>query len=54
MREAGTCYALGLGVESDATPEAVRASADLTVNGVQDVERFLAWMLNASAASSNC
>lgn len=54
MRAAGTCYALGLGVESDSMPEVVRASADLIVNGVQDAERFLAWMLNASVASSNC
>jgi trehalose-phosphatase len=52
LRQAGTCYALGLGVASDHTPSVVRDSADLMINGVQDVEAFLSWLLNACMASS--
>ncbi|NLX09232.1 MAG: trehalose-phosphatase [Chloroflexi bacterium] len=52
MRDAGECFALGLGVESDHMPPAVRENADLLVAGVQDVEAFLAWWLRARMASS--
>ncbi|MBN2302837.1 MAG: trehalose-phosphatase [Anaerolineae bacterium] len=52
LRESGRCYALGLGVESDDMPAVVRASADLLLSGIQDVESFLAWMLSAASASS--
>jgi trehalose 6-phosphate phosphatase len=54
LREKHVCYALGLGVESDAMPDSVLASADLMVSGVADVEAFLDWLLNARRASSSC
>ncbi|MBN1966657.1 MAG: trehalose-phosphatase [Anaerolineae bacterium] len=53
LRQDGTCDALGLGVESDDMPAAVRESADLLVSGVQDVESFLSWLLHARSASSS-
>lgn len=49
LREAGRCVAVGLGVESDHTPAAVRENADLFLSGIQDVEAFLAWLLSASS-----
>jgi trehalose 6-phosphate phosphatase len=49
LREDGACYALGLGVESDHMPPALRDQADLLLSGVQDVEAFLAWLLKASS-----
>jgi trehalose 6-phosphate phosphatase len=49
LRDSGTCYALGLGVESDHMPPALRDHADLLLSGVQDVETFLAWLLNESS-----
>jgi trehalose 6-phosphate phosphatase len=52
LREAGTCYTLGLGVTADETPAAVLATADLLVSGVQDVASFLDWLLSALSASS--
>lgn len=54
LRVKNACYALGLGVESDATPDSVLASADLMVSGVSDVESFLEWLLNTRKASSIC
>ena len=53
LRESGACYALGLGVVSDDTPDLVAASADLLLNGIQDVEDFLAWLLSMRMASSS-
>ncbi len=52
LREAGTCYALGLGVESDDMPAPVRAHADLLLAGIQDVESFFSWLLSEASASS--
>ncbi|MCZ2095369.1 MAG: trehalose-phosphatase [Anaerolineae bacterium] len=52
LRAAGTCYALALGVESDDTPESVRAASDMLLPGVAGVEDFLAWLLSAVSASS--
>jgi trehalose 6-phosphate phosphatase len=52
LRDGGTCYAVGLGVASDHTPPALRDAADLLLSGVQDVETFLGWLLNAVIASS--
>ncbi|MBN1681197.1 MAG: trehalose-phosphatase [Anaerolineae bacterium] len=52
LRADGSCFAVGLGVESEHTPQAVRDSADLFVRGVQDVETFLSWLLNTAIASS--
>jgi trehalose 6-phosphate phosphatase len=49
LRDTETCYALGLAVESDHMPPALREQADLLLSGVQDVEVFLAWLLNASS-----
>lgn len=52
LREDGVCYAVGVGVESENMPPAVRKSADLLASGIQDVEAFLSWLLNACSASS--
>jgi len=52
LREELTCYALGVGVESEHMPAALRETADLLVSGVQDVEAFLTWLLKARIASS--
>ncbi len=52
LRQQGTCYALGLAVLSADTPAAVRAHADLSLLGVEDVEVFFAWLLKARTASS--
>lgn len=54
LRAQNGCYAVGLGVESDATPESVLASADVLASGVDDVEAFLEWLLTARKASSIC
>ena len=54
LRAAGTCWALGVGVESEHMPPALPASADLLVSGVQDVEALLSWLLSALSASSTC
>lgn len=51
LRAAGTCYALALGVESDDMPPVVRENADVLLRGVQDVESFLAWLLDEASAS---
>lgn len=52
LRETGSCYTLGIGVDSDDTPAIVRDSADLLANGVSAVEDFLLWLLMARKASS--
>ena len=52
LRDTAQCYALGLGVESEHMPAAVREHADLLIAGVHDVEAFLAWLLSAASASS--
>ncbi len=44
LREAGTCYALGVGVLSDDHPAALPQTADLLADGVEDVEEFLLWL----------
>jgi trehalose 6-phosphate phosphatase len=49
LREAATCYGVGLAVESAGTPGAVLAAADAGVSGV---ESFLSWLLSACSASS--
>lgn len=54
LRGSGACYALGIGVQSDDVPPAVIEAADLLASGVSDVEAFMAWLLNARRASSNC
>jgi trehalose 6-phosphate phosphatase len=51
LRQAKTCYALAVGVESEETPSAVLNHSDFLVSSVADVEVFLAWLLNASKAS---
>lgn len=50
LRQAGQCYALGLGVEGDETPAAVREQAAVLARGIQDVEAFFAWLLRALKA----
>ena len=52
LRNEGGCYALGVGVESEGTPELVLEAADLLVSDVSGVEGLLAWVLNARRASS--
>jgi trehalose 6-phosphate phosphatase len=52
LRRAGSCYALGVGVLSSATPSAVLDNADLLVDGVPGVESFLDWLADARIASS--
>lgn len=47
LREAGTCYALAVGVASAETPDVVRAASDLLVPGVAGVEHWLEMLLNA-------
>ncbi len=53
LRHDGTCFALGVGVESSGTPTALRENADLMAFGIQDVESLLTWLLNARMASSS-
>ena len=52
LREANTCYALGVGVQSDEAPQSLLETADLLASGVPDVEAFLGWLLNARSVSS--
>ncbi|MBN2470194.1 MAG: trehalose-phosphatase, partial [Anaerolineae bacterium] len=52
LREAGTCHAVGLGVESAGTPPPVLEAADLAVQGVSGVESFFAWLLAAVASAT--
>lgn len=52
LRHAGRCYSLAVAVESDDMPAVVAESADLLTSGVDDVESFLSWLLNAASASS--
>jgi len=53
LRQAGTCYAVGLGVLSASTPPAVLETADALLAGVPDVEAFLAWLAEVRQASSS-
>lgn len=46
------CYAVTVGVLSADTPPIVREQADVLAQGVGDIERLLAWLLNARMASS--
>lgn len=53
LREAGTVYAVGVGVRhDDDTPQAILDHSDVLADGVEDVPRLLAWMSNALSASS--
>lgn len=52
LRDSGAVDTLALGVESDDTPDSVRAYADALVPGVAGVESFLARLLSAVSASS--
>lgn len=51
LREAGTCYAFGVGVLAEETPSSVLEAADFLVEGVPGVESFLDWLSNAASAS---
>lgn len=53
LREANTCYALGVGVEADDTPSVVVESSDVLVSGVSDVEAFLEFMLEEAIEASS-
>ena len=53
LRDAGQCYSLAFGVESDDTPGIVRDSADLLLEGVPGVEDFLSWFKKSVSASSS-
>jgi trehalose 6-phosphate phosphatase len=52
MRANRECYAFGVGVFSADTPDVVRASADIAVEGVAGVETLLDALLNALKASA--
>ena len=45
LRQERECYALGIGVMSDNSPEGLAVEADLLVYGVPDVENLFAWIL---------
>ncbi|MFN8564045.1 MAG: trehalose-phosphatase [Anaerolineae bacterium] len=51
LRRAGTCFALGVGVESDDTPAVLQDNADVLVSGVSGVEALLDWLLSTLSAS---
>lgn len=53
LRLSNRCYAIGLGVEADETPDVVLETADLLVQGVSGVESFLEWLLRSLSASAN-
>lgn len=52
LREQGTCFAVGIGVTADETPQSVLDAADVLVSGVTGMEDLLDWLLNAVSASS--
>lgn len=52
LRAENRCYAVGLGVRSEATPPEVLAQADGLLPGVSGVEDFLAWLRRSLRASS--
>ncbi len=52
LRDAGKCYALGVGVIDAETPIIVQESADITASGVSDVEELFAWLWEAAANAS--
>lgn len=52
LRDAGSCYCLAFGVVSDGTPDSVRDAADWLLDGIPDVEAFLAWLLTSRSASN--
>lgn len=54
LRSSGSCYALGVGVESEATPSVVSETSDLSASGISGVEALLAWLLSAFKESSTC
>ncbi|MFO7536668.1 MAG: trehalose-phosphatase [Chloroflexota bacterium] len=45
LRQAGTCYALAIGVRADHTPASVLARSDFLANGVDDVADFLEYLV---------
>jgi trehalose 6-phosphate phosphatase len=51
LRASGQCYSIGVGVESEATPDSILESADILVAGVSGVEDFLGWLVNSLSAS---
>ena len=52
LRHEGVCDSFGMAVLSSDTPTVLVESADLSLLGVGDVERFLSWLLNARSAST--
>jgi len=51
LRQSGACYTVAVGVDAPGTPDVVRAASDVLVPGVEGVEDFLAWLLDALSAS---
>ena len=45
LRKTKTCFAIGVGVMSDDSPEGLSTEADLIALGVPDVENLFAWIL---------
>lgn len=52
LREQGHCYSFGIGVSSDDMPSVVAESSDVLVPGVEGVESFFSWLLDALSASA--
>ncbi len=46
LRDAGRVSGFALGVASDETPSQIVEAADFRLDGVEDVERFLEWLLD--------
>lgn len=53
LRAEGLCYAIGVGVQSEAMPDVVAESADIFADDIADVEDLLDWLLKALSASSS-
>ncbi len=51
LREAGTCFAITIGVESEEMPDVLHDYADAFATGTSDVTAFLAWLVEALSAS---
>lgn len=51
LREAGTCFAITIGVESEEMPDVLRDYTDAFSTGTSDVTALLAWLVEALSAS---
>lgn len=53
LREAGTCYALSLGIESLEMPPGIADHSDALVSGPPDVAIFFSWLLEVIARKAS-